>query len=171
VNIPVTTNKFTGEGYACESGNIFTNCGANSITQTGCDFWTSTVLPYSYTLDAASSVITIVPPNVGVGKVNVGRPSNTIIALSNVNTRLKVYQNFPNPANSTTVFRIYTPVNNKAEITLFDVTGKKIAVIANKILSTGEHDIQYNTARLNAGMYVYEVKINGEVIRKTMVVQ
>jgi uncharacterized repeat protein (TIGR02543 family) len=70
VRIPITTNKFDGEGFACVSGNLFTGTsGANSITQTGCDWWTPATLTYNYTLDAAESVTTIVPQHVGIGKV------------------------------------------------------------------------------------------------------
>jgi hypothetical protein len=36
------------------------------ISQTGCDFWNSTTLPYSYTLDPVSSLETIVKPNSGI---------------------------------------------------------------------------------------------------------
>jgi uncharacterized repeat protein (TIGR02543 family) len=70
VRIPITTNKFDGEGFACESGNIFTGTsGANSITQIGCDWWTPATLTYNYTLDATANVTTVVPQNVGIGKI------------------------------------------------------------------------------------------------------
>jgi uncharacterized repeat protein (TIGR02543 family) len=71
VRLPISTNKFDGEGFACLNGNLFTGTsGANSITQTGCDWWTSTILPYSYTLDPVSSITTLVPGNVGIGKIS-----------------------------------------------------------------------------------------------------
>ncbi|GAB3198203.1 hypothetical protein GCM10027293_14460 [Pontibacter aydingkolensis] len=72
VKTPITTNKFDGEGYACATGNIFTGTsGNNSITQTGCDWWDATNLPYTYTLDDVNDITTIVPANVGVGKITV----------------------------------------------------------------------------------------------------
>lgn len=171
VVLPITTNKFTGQGYACESGNIFTNCGANSITQTGCDFWTSTILPYSYTLDPASSVTTIVPPNVGVGKVDVGKPGTTPNSLVLSPSEFMVYQNYPNPVKGSTTFRIYTAISRQVQIILMDATGKKVAIISDKILNAGENRIHYNTAALAAGIYYYEVKTNSGTIRKSIVIQ
>ena len=54
-------------GYICQTGNTFTGtCGANVISQTGCDFWNSTTLPYSYTLDPVASLETTVKPNSGI---------------------------------------------------------------------------------------------------------
>jgi hypothetical protein len=177
VVLPITTNKFTGEGYACESGNIFTACGANSITQTGCDFWTSAVLPYSYTLDAASNVTSIVPPNVGVGKITITPPSGSrtdlydVVELNNKpGDALIVYQNYPNPVKGVTAFRIYSPSSTKVQINLFDVSGKKLGVIADRILTEGYNLVNYS-ARLRPGVYIYEVRTNKESIRKTMVIQ
>jgi uncharacterized repeat protein (TIGR02543 family) len=178
VKLPITTNKFTGEGFACESGNIFTNCGANSITQTGCNFWTSTVLPYSYTLDPASSVTTVVPANVGVGKIDVGSPSGTqaIVqrqerANSAGSDRLVVFQNYPNPVSGITTFRIYIPEGAKVQISLYDVSGRKRAVIADKLLDAGYNQVAFPAGGLAAGLYIYEVKTGSETIRKTLVVQ
>ncbi|HAJ80006.1 MAG TPA: hypothetical protein DCO75_09575 [Fibrobacteres bacterium] len=77
VKLPMSTDKFkdttssAGDkigGYICESGNIFTGtCGADTISQTGCDYWTSTKLSYSYTLDDVNSVAATVEANVGTG--------------------------------------------------------------------------------------------------------
>jgi uncharacterized repeat protein (TIGR02543 family) len=79
VRIPITTNKFDGEGFACESGNLFTGTsGANSITQTGCDWWNAVTLPYNYTLDPVSSITTIVPANVGIGRINISGCGDTL---------------------------------------------------------------------------------------------
>jgi pectate lyase len=173
VNLPITTNKFTGEGYACESGNIFTNSGANSITRTGCDFWTSSVLPYTYTLDAASSVTTVVPPNVGVGKISVGAPAarGAVATANNSNYQFIVHQNTPNPAKGVTTFRFQLAVQQKVQVTLYDATGKKIAIVADEIMQQGNNQVMYNTGSLSAGMYFYEVRTGSEVIRKTMIVQ
>lgn len=174
VNIPITTNKFTGQGYACESGNIFTGSGANSITQTGCDFWTTTVLPYSYTLDAASTVTTNVPPNVGVGKIDVGAPGARLMVSGpdiEVMDKLKVYQNYPNPSTGTTIFRIHTPAPTHVTIVLYDAAGRQAAVIKNGLLGAGDNMIRFSTKGLRAGLYFYEVKTVQEVVRKSLVIQ
>jgi pectate lyase len=181
VKLPITTNKFTGEGFACESGNIFTNSGANSITQTGCNFWTNAELPYAYTLDPASSVTSIVPANVGVGKVDVGGPSSQQVnaqataketsVLDIKSDRLVVEQNYPNPARGIITIRIYAPKATKAQINLYDVSGKKVAVMADKVLHAGYNQVEYSVNKLVAGYYIYEVKTKEDTVRKTMTVK
>ena len=64
VKQPITTDNFivvTGDdGSVCESGSQFIDCGANSITQTNCAWWTATTLPYQYTLTPTASVASLV---------------------------------------------------------------------------------------------------------------
>ena len=77
VKLPMSTDKFmdpssdAGDkigGYICQSGNLFTgNCGENVISQTGCDFWNSSTLPYSYTLDDVNTVKATVQRYAGFG--------------------------------------------------------------------------------------------------------
>ncbi|MBN1309673.1 MAG: hypothetical protein JXA18_17260 [Chitinispirillaceae bacterium] len=76
VKLPMSTDKFmdpssdAGDkigGFICQSGNLFTNCGANVISQTGCDFWNSSTLPYSYTLDDVTTVRETVQRHAGFG--------------------------------------------------------------------------------------------------------
>jgi pectate lyase len=176
VNIPITTNKFTGEGYACESGNIFTNCGANSITQTGCDFWTSSMLPYSYTLDAASSLSTTLPANVGVGKITITPPGITTRRMLAENSsgewigKLSA-QNYPNPFSVTTTLRINSPSRSKATITLYDGMGKKTGVFRSLTLNTGSNEVSFSRKGLAAGVYFYVIETQTGSIRNQMVIQ
>ncbi|WP_299819696.1 T9SS type A sorting domain-containing protein [uncultured Pontibacter sp.] len=79
VKTPISTNKFDGEGYACVSGNLFIGTSGNSsITQTDCDWWNATTLPYTYTLDDVNDITTIVPANVGTGKISITGDNQTI---------------------------------------------------------------------------------------------
>jgi pectate lyase len=75
VKLPLTTDKFPvsglPSGYICESSNIFTNSGANVISQAGCDFWDSGILPYTYTPDDTATVPDTVSTGVGTGKITV----------------------------------------------------------------------------------------------------
>lgn len=61
VLLPMSTDKFPVDGlpngYICESGNVLSGTtGAKVISQTGCDFWNSTTLPYKYSIDSVSTV-------------------------------------------------------------------------------------------------------------------
>jgi pectate lyase len=72
VKVPMSTDKFPVDGlpngFICETGNILSGTtGAKVISQTGCDFWNPTTLPYTYTLDPVSSLQVIVQQYSGMG--------------------------------------------------------------------------------------------------------
>jgi pectate lyase len=72
VKLPMSTDKFPVEGlpngYICESGNVIGGTsGENVISQTGCNWWNNSTLPYAYTVDAISTVEAEVRQNAGRG--------------------------------------------------------------------------------------------------------
>lgn len=174
VNIPITTDKFKGiDGYACASGNIFSGTsGSNSITQTGCDWWTSTTLPYSYTLDPVSSVISTIPDNVGVGKIS--ELKTTIIPLSTITNNMapeaiELRQNYPNPFTTNTSIEYTLVANSKVNLSVFDLKGQKVAVLVNNNESAGSHKIKLDHTDLPCGTYIYRLLVNDVQLSKKMI--
>ena len=72
VKLPMSTDKFPVDGlpngYICETGNVLSGTtGAKVISQTGCEFWNASTLPYAYSLDAANAVEALVKQYAGFG--------------------------------------------------------------------------------------------------------
>jgi pectate lyase len=72
VKLPMSTDKFPVDGlpngYICESGNLLSGTtGAKVISQTGCEFWTASSLPYAYQADPIATVEAEVRQNAGFG--------------------------------------------------------------------------------------------------------
>ena len=72
VKLPMSTDKFPVDGlpngFICESGNVLSGTtGAKVISQTGCDFWNSTSLPYAYKVDPVTTVEADVKRYAGMG--------------------------------------------------------------------------------------------------------
>jgi pectate lyase len=122
VKLPMSTDKFPVDGlpngYICQTGNIFTGtCGADVISQTGCDFWNSSTLPYSYTLDAVNTVKAMVQKNAGFGNnpmVGVGNEPGT----------------GPHSAFVKTVFRISgrtaAEIARSEKCAVYDINGRRM---------------------------------------------
>jgi pectate lyase len=134
VKLPMTTNKFTDDGnlpagFICETGNIFTGtCGANSITEKGCEFWTSATLPYKYTLDAVNTVEATVKANSGLGT------SITVSNLPGMNNR-----NINTNRNAMTVRLLNLKDRNNLESAdIYNVNGKKITRNSNLPVSRSQ---------------------------------
>jgi pectate lyase len=72
VKLPMSTDKFPVDGlpngFICESGNVLSGTtGAKVISQTGCDFWNPSTLPYAYTVDPVATLQATVQQNAGMG--------------------------------------------------------------------------------------------------------
>ncbi|MEI6815466.1 MAG: tail fiber domain-containing protein [Bacteroidota bacterium] len=96
------------------------------------------------------------------------------IELSNAAGSPIIYQNIPNPFNSTnggTKIRYFVPDNtNSPQIVFFDEFGEKLSTYA--ILETGMGELDVTASNLSSGVYSYSLIINGKVIdTKKMIFQ
>lgn len=117
VYVPITTNKFDGEGYVCESGTLYSGtCSEanNSITQIDCGFWND--LPYLYNLEPTNTVALMVDLYAGVGIINTG---NGVDVNDAAITKPVI---FPNPARE----RLHILLNGPTDIVLADLQGRVI---------------------------------------------
>ena len=69
-----------------------------------------------------------------------------------------LFQNYPNPFNPTTTIKFALPVQTMVELTVFDITGKKITTLINSDLNPGIHSVVFDAKGLASGMYLYRIK-------------
>jgi hypothetical protein len=67
---------------------------------------------------------------------------------------------FPNPATSEVSINFGLSKSGKAEIEIFDVTGKLINSLKLDNLEIGNHTTKIDISNLNSGVYMYSVKSN-----------
>lgn len=76
-------------------------------------------------------------------------------------SEFKIYQNFPNPFNSSTTINWQSPVSGFLTIKLYDVLGKEVDTIVEGYYASGSHSKQYEVkSNLTSGIYFYRLKIN-----------
>jgi hypothetical protein len=64
-------------------------------------------------------------------------------------------QNYPNPFNSSTQIEYFLEREQKAELTIYDILGKKIDTIVSEFQKPGEYQINYVADKLSTGNYIY----------------
>jgi len=70
----------------------------------------------------------------------------------------KLHQNYPNPFNPVTNIRYQIPADGEVKLTVFDITGNKVAVLVNSVQSSGSYEVSFNAAGLSNGIYFYELR-------------
>lgn len=60
---------------------------------------------------------------------------------------------YPNPFGKATRIQYSIPVDARVNIKLYDIMGKEVGIIFNGERSSGTYNVEYNTAKLSAGVY------------------
>ncbi len=89
---------------------------------------------------------------------------------SQIPSSLALLQNFPNPFNPNTKIEYQIPRTEKVRIEVFDLLGRRLAVLVDGIISAGEHNINFNASGLSSGVYIYRLSSSNQIISRKMIV-
>jgi len=81
---------------------------------------------------------------------------------------LLLSQNNPNPFNPTTRISFSIPSNGHVSLKVYDILGREVAVLANKVLEAGQYEYNFNGENLASGTYIYCLRTNNKTITKKM---
>ncbi len=94
---------------------------------------------------------------------------------SELSDKLILKQNYPNPFNPTTIIEYSLPQVQNAEsllvqLKLYDILGRKIKTLVNKVQSPGNYKIIMDSSSLANGIYYYRISFNKKSIVKKMLI-
>jgi hypothetical protein len=69
-----------------------------------------------------------------------------------------LHQNYPNPFNPVTNIEFELPKSGVVKITLYDILGSEVDVMANEYLSAGSYKYDYDASKLSSGIYFYRLE-------------
>ncbi len=70
----------------------------------------------------------------------------------------------PNPVEQKTKISYQLPVKSNINISVYDITGRKVATLVNEEKEKGDYSISYNTSNLSSGLYFVKLQNNQSVI-------
>jgi hypothetical protein len=78
-------------------------------------------------------------------------------------------QNYPNPFNPNTKISFSLEHNENLNLSVYDIKGNLISVLADREFSRGRHTVEFNAEELSSGIYYYSLKdAFGKEISKKM---
>lgn len=88
----------------------------------------------------------------------------------NIPSEFYLYQNYPNPFNSSTKVRYKIPFNGIVNVTVYDVTGRKVKSIIDAFQSGGEYEITFFAENISSGCYFIVLSLDNKykLSRKTV---
>ena len=76
------------------------------------------------------------------------------IPLSLIPVQTELYQNYPNTVNPTTKIKFHIGKAGHVQIQVFDILGRRVAVLANEFKNPGFYETTFNGNDLASGTYV-----------------
>lgn len=81
----------------------------------------------------------------------------------------EIKQNFPNPFNPKTSIKILVLNETEIEISVYNLSGKRIADLFRGALKKGEHSFEFDGTELPSGLYLYMVKTPAQSDSRKMI--
>jgi hypothetical protein len=78
-------------------------------------------------------------------------------------------QNYPNPFNPTTRISYTLPRTAKVELKVYDVLGRDIATLVDRLQPAGEHTTPFEAGHLPSGLYFYQLTAGDFVQTRSMI--
>lgn len=160
INIHIDGNSFKrpllcGSSYLSQNSSIQTiGVGSKSVIDSIIINWPSGNID--------------VMKNVNVNSLYVVEEGGSVTSIDKLESTVlsyKLHQNYPNPFNPGTQISFSLPSDSRVMIRVFDVLGQEIVTLINGNLAVGSHNIDFNAASLNSGVYFYRIDaagLNGE---------
>ena len=75
--------------------------------------------------------------------------------ISSVPKEFKLYNNYPNPFNPSTVIKYDLPFNSYVKLAVYDILGREAGVLVNQLQNAGKQEIVWNASDFPSGVYFY----------------
>lgn len=77
----------------------------------------------------------------------------------------------PNPSENYTNFNFNVKNSNETTISIYDITGKLVDNVINRVTTSGSQSVEYNTSSLTKGIYIYNINSKNEDITGKLIVK
>jgi len=81
-----------------------------------------------------------------------------ILEEENTNSTYQLIQNYPNPFNAVTYIEFQLPKKENVLLSIYNISGQEIEMLANEVLDAGKHRYQWNADKYPGGVYFYQLK-------------
>jgi hypothetical protein len=75
-----------------------------------------------------------------------------------------LHQNYPNPFNSSTIISFAIPLTTQVNLSVFDITGRRVATLFSGLHQTGTYRTIFDGSVYASGVYFYRLEA-GQISR------
>jgi len=100
---------------------------------------------------------------------NGGNPIGILTITNEIPSGYSLEQNYPNPFNPNTKIRFDVSKTSFTKLTIYDVTGRVMAILVNELLNPGKYEVDWDVSHRASGIYYYKLEAEGFTETKKMV--
>jgi len=89
--------------------------------------------------------------------------------LSLIPEEYKLFDNYPNPFNPTTLIKYQVLDAGLVTLKVYDALGNEIAELVNETKEAGIYEIKFDASSLSSGVYIYQLRSNNFIDTKKMI--
>ncbi len=173
-------DQFHMELYYSDSGNRITLASADEQLDAAGQTWAEYSISFTANNTPASigKLVGVLFKNnssvtnswVGLDFVRVNaNHSVTSVSSKQMNpSTFSLEQNYPNPFNPSTTISYSLKSSGKVRLSVYDMIGREVAVLANEIQNAGQHEVKFAASGFSSGVYFYKLQSTSGVITKKM---
>jgi len=95
-------------------------------------------------------------------------PFQVGINENRINEKILLRQNYPNPFSSSTKIDFMAPAGSNAELSIFDLEGKRVTTVYKGLLVAESNTVECNRDLIGNGIYVYSLKVDQYFVSRKM---
>ena len=113
------------------------------------------------------------PESFLTGAIIDGKQYGTLVSVFPENDRkipssVKLFNNYPNPFNPSTIISYSIPTEQKVILEVYDVMGRKVRELIDKVQKRGKYKVAFNSKGLSSGVYFFTLKTQKTLLTKRM---
>jgi len=82
----------------------------------------------------------------------------SVSEVTQLPTAFSLAQNYPNPFNPSTIIKYGLPQEARVKLEIFDMLGRRVAVLVDAQEKAGYHEVFFENASLSSGVYFYQLQ-------------
>ena len=90
------------------------------------------------------------------------------VILSEHPLEFRLDQNYPNPFNPKTIIGYQLPAASDVRLEVFDIIGRRVAVLIDGPVQAGVHQVEFNASHLASGVYLYRLIAGDKVMSRKL---
>ena len=84
--------------------------------------------------------------------------------------RLTLSEPYPSPARDRVYIEVELPSDGRANLTVYDLAGRRVAILVDGELTAGRHEIAWDCADVSPGIYLYRLSTEDRTLTKRLVI-